>query len=261
MPLQKGGQKMKLIREPIVRLIAVTHFQKPEDLEEFQIWRTDTDNEPQQLIEVSGRVCYNSFSNPSGRTNEQYIENLLSQQHFSIIEHAVASFYIRGVSRALTHELVRHRHFSYSQRSTRYVDESDCGFIVPDCIAEDPEALKVFEEAVSKAQEAYRRLCEILERKFAHVEDRTLRRKMVRQAARSVLPNATETALVMTGNFRAWRHFIRMRASRHADPEIRRLAIMILRELQKVAPAVFGDFQIVPLPDGTEEAVPKYIGE
>jgi thymidylate synthase (FAD) len=179
----------------------------------------------------------------------------------SVIEHSVASFYIRGVSRALTHEIVRHRHFSYSQRSTRYVDESDCNFIVPDCIADDPEALKIFEEAVLTCQEAYRRLCEVLERKFADVEDRTLRRKMVRQAARSVLPNATETALVMTGNFRAWRHFIRLRASRYADPEIRRLAIVILRELQRVAPAVFGDFQIIPLPDGTEEAVPKYIGE
>ena len=132
---------MKLIREPIVRLIAVTRFQKPEDLEEFQIWQTDTDNEPQQLIEASGRICYSSWHNPAKRTNEQYIANLLSQQHYSVIEHAVASFYIRGVSRALTHELVRHRHFSYSQRSTRYVDESDCGFIVPDCIAEDPEAL------------------------------------------------------------------------------------------------------------------------
>jgi thymidylate synthase (FAD) len=65
----------------------------------------------------------------------------------------------------------------------------------------------------------------------------------------------------MTGNFRAWRHFIRLRASRYADPEIRKLAIVILRELQKVAPAVFGDFEIVPLPDGTEEAVPKYVGE
>jgi thymidylate synthase (FAD) len=179
----------------------------------------------------------------------------------SVIEHAVASFYIKGISRACSHEIVRHRHFSYSQRSTRYVDESDCNFIVPDCIADDPEALRIFEEAVGRSQEAYRRLCEVLERKFAGVEDRTLRRKMVRQAARSVLPNATETALVMTGNFRAWRHFIRLRASRYADPEIRKLAIMILRELQKVAPAVFGDFQIVPLPDGTEEAVPKYIGE
>jgi len=176
----------------------------------------------------------------------------------SVIEHAVASFYIRGISRACSHEIVRHRHFSYSQRSTRYVDESEGNFVVPDCIAEDPEAMQVFEEAVTKAQEAYKRLYELLWEKFTHIEDKTLRRKMARQAARMVLPNATETALVMTGNFRAWRHFIRMRASRHADIEIRKVAIAILKELQKVAPAVFGDFQIVPLPDGTEEAIPGY---
>jgi thymidylate synthase (FAD) len=205
--------------------------------------------------------CYESWHNPSGRTNEQYIANLLSQGHLSVIEHSVASFYIRGISRAASHEIVRHRHFSYSQRSTRYVDESDCNFIVPDCIADDPEAMRIFAEAVTKAQEAYRQLYELLREKFADVEDRTLRRKLARQAARMVLPNATETALVMTGNFRAWRHFIRMRASEHADVEIRKVAVKVLKELQKVAPAVFGDFQIRQLPDGTEAAEPGYLWE
>ncbi|MCX7969564.1 MAG: FAD-dependent thymidylate synthase, partial [Armatimonadetes bacterium] len=104
---------MAFIREPIVRLIAITHFSKPEDLDEFQIWQTDTDIEPQQLIEAAGRTCYASWTNPSGRTNEQYIANLLEQGHMSVIEHAVASFYIRGISRACSHEIVRHRHFSY----------------------------------------------------------------------------------------------------------------------------------------------------
>lgn len=249
---------MAFIREPIVRLIAVTHFVKPEDLEEFRIWQTDTDNEPQQLIEAAGRTCYSSWHNPAGRTNEQYIANLLSQGHLSVIEHSIASFYIRGISRACSHEIVRHRHFSYSQRSTRYVDESEGNFIVPDCIAEDPEAMRIFSEAVVKAQEAYKQLYALLWEKFAGVEDKTLRRKLARQAARMVLPNATETALVMTGNFRAWRHFIRMRASRHADVEIRKVAIAILKELQKVSPAVFGDFQLIPLSDGTEEAIPGY---
>ena len=252
---------MVLIREPIVRLISVTHFIKPNDLEEFQIWQTDSDNEPQQLIEAAGRCCYASWRKPSGRTNEQYIANLLSQGHMSVIEHAVASFYIRGISRACANEIVRHCHFSYSQRSTRYVDESNCNFIIPDCIAEDPKALQIFEEAVMKAQEAYRQLSDLLGEKFAHVEDRTLRRKLARQAARMVLPLATETALVMTGNFRAWRHFIRMRATEHADVEIRKVAIKILLELQKVAPAVFGDFQIRELPDGTKVAEPRYAWE
>ncbi len=252
---------MEFIRKPTVRLIAVTHFWKPDDLGEFQIWQTDTQNEPQQLIEASGRTCYASWSNPSRRTNEQYIANLLSQGHLSVLEHSAASFYIRGISRAASHEIVRHRLFSYSQRSTRFVDESDCNFIVPDCIAEDPTLSQIFTETVTKAQEAYRQLYEALREKFAHLEDRTLRRKLARQAARMVLPQATETAMVMTGNFRAWRHFIRMRASEHADVEIRKVAVAVLKELQKVAPAVFGDFRLRPLPDGTEEAEPGYLWE
>lgn len=252
---------MAFIREPIVRLIAITHFEKPEDLEEFQIWQTDTDNEPQQLIEASGRTCYSSWHSPGGRTNEQYIANLMAQGHMSVIEHSVASFYIRGISRACSHEIVRHRLFSYSMRSTRFVDESKSNFIVPDVIAEDEEAMRTFAEAVAKAQEAYRQLYALLREKFADVEDKTLKRKLARQAARMVLPNATETALVMTGNFRAWRHFIRMRASEHADVEIRKVAIAIMKELQKVAPAVFGDFKIHQLPDGTEVAEPGYLAE
>lgn len=252
---------MAFLRDPVVRLIAITHFQKPDDLDEFRIWNTDTDNEPQQLIEAAGRVCYSSWRNPSGRTNEQYIHNLLSQGHLSVIEHAVASFYIRGISRACLAEITRHRHFSYSVRSTRFVDESDCNFIVPDVIAEDEGTFQVFREATLKAQEAYRKLYESLQNKFARVESKTLRRKLVRQAARMVLPLATETALIMTGNFRAWRHFIRMRANEHADVEIRKLAVTILKELQRVAPTIFGDFQLIPLPDGTEAARPKFTAE
>ncbi len=81
-----------------------------------------------------------------------------------------------------------------------------------------------------------------------------LRRKQARQAARAVLPNATETRIVVTGNYRAWRHFIAMRASEHADIEIRRLAIECLRQLIDVAPQVFSDFEIYALADGTEVA-------
>ncbi len=252
---------MEFIREPIVRLIAVTHFEKPTDLEEFRIWKTDTDNESQQLIEAAGRTCYRSWHNPSGRTNEQYIANLMSQGHLSVIEHAVASFYIRGISRACSHEIVRHRHFSYSQVSTRFVDESDSNMILPDAIADDPEAVAIFAATVEQCREAYRRLYHLLQGKFETVSDRTLRRKLARQAARMVLPHALETALVMTGNFRAWRHFIRMRASEHADAEIRKVALAVLEQLQQVAPSVFGDFTIKTLDGRVRVAEPSYAWE
>jgi thymidylate synthase (FAD) len=93
-----------------------------------------------------------------------------------------------------------------------------------------------------------------LEDKFADAPSATLRRKQARQAARAVLPNATETRIVVTGNYRAWRHFVAMRATEHADVEIRALAVECLRQLQKAAGNVFADFTISTLPDGTEVA-------
>ncbi|MDT4984448.1 MAG: thymidylate synthase, partial [Pseudonocardiales bacterium] len=104
-------------------------------------------------------------------------------------------------------------------------------------------------------------LLEGLEKKFADVEHATLRRKQARQAARALLPNATETRIVVTGNYRAWRHFIAMRASEHADVEIRALAIACLRELDRVAGNAFADFEITTLPDGTEIASSPLVSE
>jgi thymidylate synthase (FAD) len=247
---------MEIIRAPRVQLIALTDFTAPPEI--AAKWKSDTDIDSQLLIEYAGRQCYASWSNPAGRTNAEYIGNMLDHGHLSVIEHANATFAISGVSRSLTHELVRHRHLSFSQSSQRYVPETDANFIEPDPIAEDPELHAIFLEAVQQSQAAYDKLLEKLTERFSYVEDRTLRRKLARQAARSVMPNATETKIVVTGNFRAWRWFIHMRGSEHADREIRSLAIAILRELQQVAPAVFCDYQITSLPDGSEVATSKY---
>lgn len=245
------------IREPRVTLIGITRFFKPDHI----AWETDTDNPTQQLIEFAGRLCYRSFHNPSKRTNARYIDNLLTQGHLSVIEHASASMLIENISRSCSHEIVRHRHFSYSQVSQRYVDEAEARMVLPPALSDDPEAQQILASVARSAREAYARLVQHLRAKYADVEDPSLRRKMARQAARSVLPNATETALVMTGNFRAWRHFIRMRASIHAEPEIRRVAIAVLKILQEQAPAVFGDFRIGPGPDGSEVAEAGYVWE
>ena len=142
------------------------------------------------------------------------------------------SFYLTGMSRSLTHELIRHRHFSYSQLSQRYVPERDAAMVEPDVIADDPELHQLFAEASAAALASYEKLLAGLEERFADEPNRTLRRKQARQAARAVLPNATETRIVVTGNYRAWRHFIAMRASEHADVEIRDLAIACLKMLQ-----------------------------
>jgi thymidylate synthase (FAD) len=241
-----------------VQVIAQTQFTPPADVP----WETDADG-GQALAEFAGRACYQSWTkpNPATATNAGYLRHILEVGHLSVLEHGTVSMYLTGVSRSLTHELIRHRHFSYSQLSQRYVPERDAAFVEPDVIAGDPELHDRFVTAADAAVAAYNQLLEGLEKRFADVPNATLRRKQARQAARSVLPNATETRIVVTGNYRAWRHFIAMRASEHADVEIRELAIECLRQLQREVPNVFGDFEIATLEDGTEIASSPFVTE
>lgn len=243
---------------PKVQVIAWTHFETPPEVP----WDTDADG-GEALAEFAGRACYQSWKkpNPSTATNAGYLRHILEVGHLSVLEHGTVTFYLSGISRSLTHELIRHRHFSYSQLSQRYVPERDAAMVEPDVIADDPELHDTFMRASEAAVQAYTELLEGLEKKFADVEHATLRRKQARQAARAVLPNATETRIVVTGNYRAWRHFIAMRASEHADIEIRQLAIACLRELLRVAANAFADFEITTLPDGTEVASSPFVSE
>lgn len=243
---------------PNVQLIAKTEFFPPEDI----AWSADAEG-GQALTEFAGRACYQSWRkpNPATATNDGYIRHILEVGHLSVLEHGSVTFYLTGMSRSLTHELIRHRHFSYSQLSQRYVPERDAKMVEPDVIAEDPELHAKFVKATEASAQAYADLLEGLQEKFADEPKATLRRKQARQAARAVLPNATETKIVVTGNYRAWRHFIAMRASEHADVEIRCLAVECLRQLQKAAPNVFGDFEITALTDGSEVASSPFVTE
>lgn len=252
--LVAAGAKVSAVAEtaPLrVQLIAKTDFLAPPDVP----WTTDADGGP-ALVEFAGRACYQSWSkpNPKTATNAGYLRHIIDVGHFSVLEHASVSFYITGISRSCTHELIRHRHFSYSQLSQRYVPEKDSRVVVPPGMEDDADLRHILTEAADAARATYSELLAKLEAKFADQPNAILRRKQARQAARAVLPNATETRIVVTGNYRAWRHFIAMRASEHADVEIRRLAIECLRQLAAVAPAVFADFEVTTLADGTEVA-------
>ncbi len=241
-----------------VQLVAKTQFLPPADVP----WETDADG-GQALAEFAGRACYQSWTkpNPATATNAGYLKHILEVGHLSVLEHGTVSFYLTGVSRSLTHELIRHRHFSYSQLSQRYVPGRGSALVEPDVIADDPELHGVFVEAAEAAAKAYDQLLVGLERRFAEEPNATLRRKQARQAARAVMPNATETKIVVTGNYRAWRHFIAMRATEHADVEIRELAVACLRQLQAEVPNVFADFEIGALADGTEIASSPMVSE
>ncbi|WP_433263824.1 FAD-dependent thymidylate synthase [Actinosynnema sp. CS-041913] len=243
---------------PKVQLIAKTEFFPPDGVP----WSTDADG-GEALAEFAGRACYQSWTkpNPATATNAGYLKHIIEVGHLSVLEHGSVSFYLTGISRSLTHELIRHRHFSYSQLSQRYVPERNAAMVEPDVIADDPELHEKFLQAAQASVDAYNELLKGLEQKFSDVPSATLRRKQARQAARAILPNATETRIVVTGNYRAWRHFIAMRATEHADVEIRALAVECLRQLQKAAANVFADFTISTLPDGSEVASSPLVTE
>ena len=249
---------MPEIVSPQVKLVAWTHFEAPDEVP----WSTDADG-GQALAEFAGRACSQSWKkpNPATATNAGYLAHIIEIGHTSVLEHGTVTFYFTGVSRSFTHELIRHRHFSYSQLSQRYVPERDAAMVEPAVIAADAELHKKFVAATEASVQAYTELLEGLEQRFADEPNPTLRRKQARQAARAILPNATETRIVVTGNYRAWRHFVAMRATEHADVEIRALAVECLRQLQREVPNVFGDFEIGRLDDGTEIASSPFVTE
>lgn len=251
---------MNIVRDPKVYLVGMQTINDAE-VDRFlgdhgvSHWTTDTLVAGEKLSEIAGRICYMSFAKPRPGGNKSYLGHILEVGHGSVLEHAVFNVIITGVSRSFTHELIRHRAgFGYSQLSQRYVDESKADFVEPDCIAEDPELHKVWMAAVENCHKAYCELVEGLAAKFSEVEDKTLRRKLARQAARSILPNATETKIFVTANARAWRHFIELRCNEHAEVEIRKAAAAVLQVLQGAAPHLFGDYTLEPLADGTMAA-------
>ncbi len=217
-------------------------------------WKTDTDVPAEVLCEAAGRTCYMSFGK-GRKTNADYLDRIISSHHGSVLEHAVFNFLITGISRSLTHELIRHRAgWGYSQASQRYIDEGDARYVMPPFYRDHPDLAARWLGAIEGAHAAY---CELVEAADPIVADehpeltKTDRRKIVRQSARSVLPNATETKLFVTANARALRHFFEMRGSVHADTEIRELAVAMFRLMKEEAPNLFADLDVV-LEEGIE---------
>ncbi len=180
------------------------------------------DGTPEALLERAGRVCYRS--EPRGNP-AAFLRARLRDGHESIIEHASATFEINGISRACSHQLVRHRLASYSQESQRYVDMSEPELVIPDAIAGDPEALAIWEDFAGEVASAYR----ALRARGARKED-----------ARFVLPNAAATRIIVTMNFRELRHFFRQRITPEAQWEIREMALRMLELVAPHAPTIFG---------------------
>lgn len=246
--------KVYLVTRPAIDWYMVNTFMDDEGLPIADEGSLVAKEPSEATIEISARLCYMSFA--KGRKDiQEFIDNLLSSGDGSVFEHVNYGFVFTGISRSLSHELVRHRAgFAYSQRSQRYVDESEAGFVVPPSVLALGEGSAAYISMVrgfQQGERAYKRAVKLLDSKLPEaIEAPTERRKKIRQAARATLPNATETKMFVTANVRAWRNFIEQRASPLADLEMRRLALKVLEVLQEEAPMLFGDFHIIEHNDG-----------
>lgn len=241
---------MPEIVTPQVQLIGWTEFRPPDGVE----WQTDATGGA-ALAEFAGRSCYQAWQKnvPATASNAGYLAHVLQVGHLAVLEHASATFYLTGISRALATELTRHRHFSFSALSPRHIADRP-QVVEPAAVAADPDLHEAFLAGVTAAEQAHRDLLAGLAHRYADTEQAGLRRKQLRQAARTLLPGASATTLVMTGNLRAWRQLIGMRAAEHADQEMRTVLIECLRQLRELVPAAFADFVITRLPDSSELA-------
>ncbi|MDE5582193.1 MAG: FAD-dependent thymidylate synthase [Ruminococcus sp.] len=210
--------------------------------------------EPERLVATSARLCYsdsdiNSLKNGlSEEKTKNYIEMLLSVGHESVMEHVTFTFGIEGISRACSHQLVRHRIASYSQKSQRYVNENGFDFITPPEISAVPEAKEEFDRLMSQITESYGKIAELLtesqkERLMGEgLDEKTATskaRKLANEDARFVLPNSCETKIVVTMNVRSLFNFFRHRCCMRAQWEIRAVADEMLKLCMETAPAIF----------------------
>ncbi len=230
-----------------VTLIARTGFINiPDSVEGTafgEFFYTDRDalmHDADTLSHFSGRSCYQAWEmeRESTASNLGYLENILKQGHESVLEHGSATFYIEGVTRNLTHELIRHRHLSYSELSQRFVNMEDAKVVVAPALRETmklPDMLPL----PDSIREGYKAVVTRL-----LIFGKT--RKQAREAARGDLPGSTETRIVVTGNHRAWRDMLKKRYSVHADAEIMELAEELLSQLRRLAPGIYQDFPDQP---------------
>lgn len=219
-------------------------------------WRRDPQASPAEaVVEFAGRMCYMSFgAEQSSRSNAEYIRNLVCVGHESVLEHATFTFALSGVSRAFSHQFVRHRiGFSFSQLSQQYVDQEKVDFVEPVDLSSHPELAQHWRQAVESSRTEYKRIRELLEAEGSNgvFGSRKEFLRFVRSTARSLLPNATETRIVFTANARSLRDFLRLRGAILGDIEMRRVSAELLRIMEKEAPALFADFRIEYLADGS----------
>lgn len=205
---------------------------------------------PEKVVANSARLCYSSlgiedlFNKFTDEQNQGMVERLMSMSHESPLEHISFTFGIEGISRSLSHQLVRHRvGTSYSQKSQRYVSECGFDYIIPKDIQNNGKALEEFENTMRYINHSYNKISDILYSDYmdsaSNAEHASLNRKKAMENARAVLPNACETKIIVTMNARALLNFFKLRCCRRSQDEIMELADEMLRQVKQIAPSVF----------------------
>lgn len=220
------------IVNPEVRLLAHTKIDEKAISEWMSIQDASTDAET--LLTMAGRNCYRSFHRPNSKTynDADYLRRTLGQQaHWSIAEHATATLYFTGVSRAFLAELTRHRHLSFSVESQRFINANDANFVMPPAIREHDMA--AHRDFIGRAEEC------LADYRVTQVRLDHLPKKQRNEAARALLPNAVETRMVVTGNLRAWHEVIHRRTQPDADAEMQEVMRLAAKQLHTVSPIIF----------------------
>lgn len=280
---------MKFILEPKVTIVGQTKFQ------DHPVYKIPPDGDDHtRLGAFAAKGCYDSYGE-DGRSCVDNQRAILEHRHASVMEHSMVSMFIEGITRSLTLELNRHRTLAISQRSTRYTEEDDAAMVLEPHYASVFREVHDLDESVTEAEVTEETIWEhvknadarglsmettslymsILQSSFDAVYEYVLQvkllekmnpnnlsgfelRKWARGKARNSLPHALETRGTWTNNHRGWRWFIESRSDIHAEPEIRRLAYHVWKELVKVAPVYYEDFEIASHYDGIPHLVPKY---
>jgi len=241
-----------IVRESRVTVLSRPAFAEPDQLRVEQQGEA-TDGE--RLAEYAERLRTSSHHNPAGRETRDYLRSLAAQGHDGALEHAHYTLHVEGVSRSLTCELQRRRtEFTFTERSLRHVEAGDLRFVVPPALIGSADLEAAWVSQMRRAVESYAALVDELMTRYAWVGDKLQRRKIAREAAFGVLPNCTESALVLTGSARAWRTLLVDVCSESTELELRRLAVQMLRLLATEAPTFFDDFTIYLAPDRREAA-------
>jgi thymidylate synthase (FAD) len=214
-------------------------------------WKHTSDSDGDLIAEFMGRMCYGSFGGKQGRTDShEYLANVMSHGHGSVLEHATYSFVVSACSRGYTHQMVRHRAgFAFSQESTHFIKyDNDCTMCMPGCHDMDPAQLSMAGSAFRDAVVAYSDMMGALEAQFAGTAHG--KKKALCGTARNMLPIALQSRLGFTANCRALRHFIELRGAPENTVEIRMVAAQVAEFMRVEAQCIFPDVVIYTAEDG-----------